>query len=84
MSDTRAGDRPAFFLLGAVIGAVTALLIATASGARTRRSAFCGTAAALWAPIWAKLCLIPLLLGYYQELSLPQKFTQKKSHVVTI
>jgi gas vesicle protein len=37
MSDTRAGDRVGFFLLGAAIGAATALLIAPASGARTRR-----------------------------------------------
>ena len=37
MSDTRAGDRAAFFLLGAVIGAATALLMAPASGAHTRR-----------------------------------------------
>src|SRR5665811_305557 len=37
MSDSRAGDRAAFFLLGAVIGAATALLMAPASGARTRR-----------------------------------------------
>jgi gas vesicle protein len=37
MSDTRAGDRAAFFLLGAVIGAATALLMAPASGTRTRR-----------------------------------------------
>src|SRR5271157_1949493 len=37
MSDTRAGDRAAFFLLGAAIGAATALLVAPASGARTRR-----------------------------------------------
>jgi gas vesicle protein len=37
MSDTRAGDRAAFFLLGGVIGAVTALLMAPASGERTRR-----------------------------------------------
>jgi gas vesicle protein len=37
MSDTRAGDRAAFFLLGAAIGAATALLMAPASGARTRR-----------------------------------------------
>jgi gas vesicle protein len=37
MSDTRAGDRAAFFLLGAAIGATTALLMAPASGARTRR-----------------------------------------------
>ena len=37
MSDTRAGDRAAFFLLGAAIGAATALLLAPASGARTRQ-----------------------------------------------
>ena len=37
MSDTRAGDRAAFFLLGAAIGAATALLMAPASGTRTRR-----------------------------------------------
>jgi gas vesicle protein len=37
MSDTRAGDRAAYFLLGAAIGAATALLMAPASGARTRR-----------------------------------------------
>ena len=37
MSDTRAGDRAAFFLLGAAIGAATALLLAPASGAQTRR-----------------------------------------------
>jgi gas vesicle protein len=37
MSDTRAGDRAAFFLLGAAIGAAAALLMAPASGARTRR-----------------------------------------------
>jgi gas vesicle protein len=37
MSDTRAGDRAAFFLLGAAIGATAALLLAPASGARTRR-----------------------------------------------
>jgi gas vesicle protein len=37
MSDTRAGDRAAFFLLGAAIGATIALLIAPTSGARTRR-----------------------------------------------
>ena len=36
MSDTRAGDRAAFFLLGAAIGATTALLMAPASGAHTR------------------------------------------------
>src|SRR5271157_4157110 len=37
MSDTRAGDRAAFFLLGAAIGAAAALLMAPASGARTRQ-----------------------------------------------
>src|ERR1700686_403046 len=37
MSDTRAGDRAAFFLLGAAIGAAVALLTAPASGAHTRR-----------------------------------------------
>ena len=37
MSDTRAGDRAALFLLGAAIGAAAALLMAPASGARTRR-----------------------------------------------
>ena len=37
MSDTRAGDRAAFFLIGAAIGATAALLMAPASGARTRR-----------------------------------------------
>ena len=37
MSDTRAGDRVAFFLLGAAIGAAAALLMAPASGAQTRR-----------------------------------------------
>ena len=37
MSDTKARDGVAFFLLGATIGAVTAMLIAPASGARTRR-----------------------------------------------
>ena len=37
MRDRRAGDRTAFFLLGAAIGAVAALLLAPASGARTRR-----------------------------------------------
>jgi gas vesicle protein len=36
MRDTRAGDRAAFFLLGAAIGAATALLMAPESGARTR------------------------------------------------
>ncbi|MGC9948661.1 MAG: YtxH domain-containing protein [Bryobacteraceae bacterium] len=37
MSDTRAEDRVAFFLLGAAIGAAAALLLAPASGERTRR-----------------------------------------------
>jgi gas vesicle protein len=37
MSDTRTGDRVGFFLVGAAIGAVAALLMAPASGARTRR-----------------------------------------------
>ena len=37
MPDKRAGDRAAFFLLGAAIGSVAALLLAPASGARTRR-----------------------------------------------
>ena len=37
MSGTRAGDRTAFFLLGAAIGAVAALLMAPASGVHTRR-----------------------------------------------
>ena len=37
MSDTRAGDCAAFFLLGAAIGAAAALLMAPASGAQTRR-----------------------------------------------
>jgi gas vesicle protein len=36
MSDTRAGDRAAFFLLGAAIGAAAALLMAPAAGAHTR------------------------------------------------
>jgi gas vesicle protein len=38
MKDTRSGDRITFFLLGTVIGAVAALLVAPASGARTRRT----------------------------------------------
>jgi gas vesicle protein len=37
MSDQRVGDRAAFFLLGAAIGAAAALLLAPESGARTRR-----------------------------------------------
>jgi gas vesicle protein len=37
MQDNRAGDRAAFFLLGAAIGAAAALLLAPASGARTRQ-----------------------------------------------
>ena len=37
MSDTSAGDRAAFFLLGVAIGAAAALLLAPESGARTRR-----------------------------------------------
>ena len=37
MPDKRVGDRAAFFLLGVAIGAVAALLMAPASGARTRR-----------------------------------------------
>ena len=37
MSDTKAGDRATFFLLGAAIGAATALLLAPESGERTRR-----------------------------------------------
>lgn len=37
MRDTRAEDRATFFLLGAVIGAAVALLVAPASGVRTRR-----------------------------------------------
>ena len=37
MRDKEAGDRAVYFLLGAAIGAVAALLLAPASGARTRR-----------------------------------------------
>ena len=37
MSDRRTGDRAAFFLLGAVIGAAAALLMAPAPGAHTRK-----------------------------------------------
>ena len=38
MNDTKTGDRVAFFLLGAAIGAAAALLVAPESGARTRRA----------------------------------------------
>ena len=37
MSETKAGDRAAFFLLGAAVGAAAALLMAPASGAHTRK-----------------------------------------------
>lgn len=37
MSDSRGGERAAFFLLGAAIGAGVALLTAPASGVHTRR-----------------------------------------------
>ena len=37
MSDTRAGDRTTFFVLGAALGAAAALLMAPATGAQTRR-----------------------------------------------
>ena len=37
MADSKAGDRAAFFLVGAAIGAAVALLTAPASGERTRR-----------------------------------------------
>jgi gas vesicle protein len=37
MSDSRVGDQAAFFLLGAAIGAAAALLLAPASGEKTRR-----------------------------------------------
>jgi gas vesicle protein len=37
MSDTRAEDRVTFFLFGAAIGAAAALLLAPASGEKTRR-----------------------------------------------
>ena len=37
MPDKRVEDRAAFFLLGVGVGAVAALLMAPASGARTRR-----------------------------------------------
>ena len=38
MKDTRTGDRIVFFLLGSALGAAVALLVAPASGARTRRA----------------------------------------------
>src|SRR5579863_7315176 len=38
MKDTRAADRITFLLLGTALGAVAALLVAPASGARTRRT----------------------------------------------
>jgi len=37
MRETRSGDKAGFFLLGAMIGVAAALLVAPASGARTRR-----------------------------------------------
>lgn len=37
MGEKRAGDRTAFFLIGTTVGAAVALLLAPASGARTRR-----------------------------------------------
>ena len=37
MADSKPGDRAAFFLMGAAIGAAVALLMAPASGERTRR-----------------------------------------------
>jgi gas vesicle protein len=37
MSDTNAGDRASFFLLGVAVGAAAALLLAPESGERTRR-----------------------------------------------
>jgi gas vesicle protein len=37
MKDTEAGDRIGFLLLGTALGAAAALLVAPASGARTRR-----------------------------------------------
>jgi gas vesicle protein len=38
MKDTEPGDRIGFLLLGTAIGAAAALLVAPASGARTRRT----------------------------------------------
>src|ERR1700758_5020796 len=38
MSDNSVGDNAVFFLMGAAIGAAAALLLAPASGARTRRN----------------------------------------------
>src|SRR5579872_1928162 len=38
MKDMHAGDRATFFLIGTAIGAVAALLVAPASGARIRRA----------------------------------------------
>ena len=37
MTDSRAGSQTTFFVLGAAVGAAAALLMAPASGARTRR-----------------------------------------------
>jgi gas vesicle protein len=37
MRDSRAGDQAAFFLVGAAIGAAAALLLAPATGEKTRR-----------------------------------------------
>ena len=38
MSDTNTGDRAAFFLMGTALGAAAGLLMAPASGERTRRT----------------------------------------------